>query len=59
MSNLASGRVILKFNNSVLVQKTLNLYKVYELNNCPHDPTNNFTLKIGWYSQISQKSNKK
>ena len=48
MSNLASGGVILTFNNSVLVQKTLNLYKVYELNNCPHNPTINFTLKIGW-----------
>ena len=35
MSNLASGRLILKFNNSVIVQKNfsmlLNLYIVYEL----------------------------
>ena len=42
MSNLANGRVILKFNNYILVQKIssslysnfiLNLYIVYELNN--------------------------
>ena len=42
MSKLTNGRVILKFNNSVLVQKIfssvysnsmLNLYLVYELNN--------------------------
>ena len=55
MSSLANGRVILKFNNSVLVQKRsfslyssfiLNLYIVYELNNTPRNPTNNFPLKI-------------
>ena len=54
MSNLANGRVNLKFNNSVLVQKSfpslysnfiLNLYIVYELNNWPRNPTNNLTLK--------------
>ena len=54
MSNLANGRVDLKFNNFVLVQKSfsllynnfiLNLYIVYELNTCPRNPTNNFTLK--------------
>ena len=42
MPNLANGRIILKFNNSVLVQKNssslysnfiLNLYIVYKLNN--------------------------
>ena len=54
MSNLANGRVILKFNKSVLVQKSLpslysnfilNSYIVYELNTWPRNPTNNFTLK--------------
>ena len=53
MSNLANGRVILKFNNYVLVQKIssslynnfiLNIYIVYELNNWPCNPTNNFSL---------------
>ena len=55
MSSLANGRVILKFSNSVLVQKTfsslysnfiLNLHTVYELNTWPRNPDNNFTLKI-------------
>ena len=55
MSSLANGRVILKFSNSVLVQKTfsslynnfiLNLYTVYELSTWPRNPDNNFTLKI-------------
>ena len=50
-SNLANDIVILKFNNSVLVQKSysslysnfiLNLYIVYKLNNWPHNLTNNF-----------------
>ena len=54
MSNLVHGWVILKFNNSILEQKIfsslysnfiLNLYIVYELNNWPRNPTNNFTLK--------------
>ena len=54
MSNLANGRVIVKFNNSVLVKKRfsslysyliINLYIVYELNNWPHNPTNNFPIK--------------
>ena len=54
MSNLANGRVILKFNNSVLVQKSssslhskfiLNSKIVIELSNWPHNPTNNFPLK--------------
>ena len=54
MSNLANGRVNLKFNNSVLEQGSfsslysnliLNLYVVYELKNWPHNPTNIYTLK--------------
>ena len=54
MPNSINGRVILKFNNSVLVQKSssslyssfiLNLYIVYELNNWPRNPTNNFLLR--------------
>ena len=54
MYDLANGRVILKFNNSVLVQKSssllysnfmLNLNIVYELNNWPRNPINNFPLK--------------
>ena len=54
MSNLANGRVNVKFNNSVLVQINfsslysnfiLSLYIVYQLNNCPRNPTNNFHLK--------------
>ena len=61
MSNLANGRVNLKFNNSVLVQKgfsslfsnfILNLYIVYEINTWLRNPVNNFTLKncLVWYS---------
>ena len=54
MSNLAITRVILKFNNSVLVQKIssslynsfiLSLSLVYELHKWQRNPTNNFTLK--------------
>ena len=54
MSNLANGRVILKCNNSILVQNSfsslysnfiLNLYMVYDFNNWPHNPTNSFPLK--------------
>ena len=54
MSDLANGRVILKFKNSVLVQKSsfslynnfiISLYKVYQLNNCLRNPTNNFPPK--------------
>ena len=50
MSNLANEKVILKFDKSVLVQKNFfsiysnfisNLYIAYELNNWPHNPTNN------------------
>ena len=53
MPNLASGRVNLIFNRSVLVQKssssfysnfTLNLYIVYKLNNFPVNSNNNFSL---------------
>ena len=49
MSNLDHGKVILKFNNSVLVLKIfsslystfiLNLYIVYEINTWPRNPTN-------------------
>ena len=52
---LTNARVILKFNNSGLVQKSssswssnfiLNLYIVYELNNWPHNSTKHFPLKI-------------
>ena len=52
--NLAKGRVILKSNKSVLMQKillhcmatfTLNLHTVYELNNWPRSPRNSFTLR--------------
>ena len=61
MSNLVNGRVILKFNNSVLVQKSssslhsnflLNLYIVYELNNGPCNPTNSFLLKIRLFGTV-------
>ena len=54
MSNLANGRVILKFSKYFLVQNRsstlyssffLNLYIVYELRNSPRNPTNNFPLK--------------
>ena len=54
MPNLANGRIKLKFNNSVLVQKVflhcivtlfLNLYIVYELNTWPGNSTSNFPLK--------------
>ena len=50
MSNLANDRVILKFNNTLLVQKKssafhsnsiLNLYIVYELNSWSRNSTNN------------------
>ena len=55
MSNLANDKVILKFSNSILVQEffsslysnfILNLGLVYELYSWPHQPTNNFILKI-------------
>ena len=55
MFDLANGRVILKFNNSVLVHRGyfslhssffLNLHIAYELNNWPINPSNNFLLKI-------------
>ena len=62
MSNLANGRVNLKFNNSVLVKKKsfsslyskfiLNLYIVYELNTWPCNPANNFILKIVLFGTV-------
>ena len=62
MSNLAYGKVILKFDNSVVVQKKLsslcsnfilNLYTVYESNptNVKCNPTNNYILKIVYLVQ--------
>ena len=55
MSNLNNGRTILKFNNSVLVQKTivivlysnsiLKLYILYELNKWPRNPAINLPLE--------------
>ena len=54
MLNLANVKVLLKFSNCVLVLKSfsslysnfiLNLYIVYDLNNWPRNPTNNFPLK--------------
>ena len=60
MFNLANGRVKLKLNNSVSVQKSfsslysnsiLNLNIVYELNTWPHNPTNNFPLKFDYLVQ--------
>ena len=68
MYNLANSRVILKFNNSVLVHKNssslhsnfiLNLYIVYELNNWPHYPTNNFPLKNYLFGAIKYVRNSK
>ena len=51
MFNLANGKVILKLNNSVLVQKRLSsMYSMFilnlyiELNTWPRNPNNNFTL---------------
>ena len=55
ISNLANGRVILKFSHFVFVKKifslfysnfNLNLYIVYELNNGSRNLTNKLTLKI-------------
>ena len=66
MTNLANGRVSLKLKYLVLVKKKkkknfslcsdfiLNLYKVYELNNWPHNPINNFTLKIISFMQSNE-----
>ena len=60
MSNLANGKVSLKFNNPVLVQKKsssldsnliLNLYIFYELNDWSYNPGNNFTLKSVYLAQ--------
>ena len=67
MSNLANGKVTnLKFNNAVLVQKNLyslcsnfilNLYIVYRLNNRPHNPSNNFTLKNCLFGRVKLSRN--
>ena len=63
MSNLANGRVNLKINNSVLVQKRfsslysnfiLNLYIVYELSTWLRSPANNDTLKNCYLLQSNQ-----
>ena len=64
MSNLANGRVNLKFNNFVLVQKRfffsvysnfiLNLYIVYELNPGHSYPANNFTLKSCFFDTVEE-----
>ena len=67
MPNLSNDRVILKFSNSVLVQKKngvvtfiLNLYIVYELNKWPLNSAYNFPIKIfTWYSQINKNCNQK
>ena len=63
MPNLANGRVILNFSNSILVQKSssllysnfiVDLYIVYELNNWPRNSTNYSPLKkIFLYNQDS------
>ena len=54
ISNLANSKVILIFNNSVLVQKqfsllyinfVLNIYVIYELNTCSCNASNSLTLK--------------
>ena len=61
MSNLANGRVILKFNNFVLVEKNsssfysnflLYSYIVYESKNWWCNPTNNLPLKIFLFSTV-------
>ena len=66
MSNLANGRVILKFNIPVLVQSIfsslysnfiINLYIVCELINGPRNPTNNFTLKNGLFGTVNLTKN--
>ena len=63
MSNLANGRVNLKINNSVLVQKRfsslysnfiLNLYIVYELSTWLRSLANNDTLKNCYLLQSNQ-----
>ena len=63
MSNLANGRANLKFNNSVLVRKSLslshgkfflNLYIAYELNTWPSNPTNDFLLKTILFGTANQ-----
>ena len=66
MSNLAIGKVILKFNNSLLVQINfsslhsnfiLNLYIVYELSTWPFNPTKHFMLSNCLFDTIKLKRN--
>ena len=66
VSNLANGKVILKFNNSALVQIIfsslynnfiLNLHIVYELNTWPSNRTNNFTLKNCLFGTVNLTGN--
>ena len=62
MFNLANDRVTLKFSNSVLVQKKIlycivNLYIVYESNNWPRNPTNNFSLKSCLFGTVKLVAN--
>ena len=46
------GKISIKFSNSSLIQekltftKKINLYLVYELDNWPTNPSNNFAIKI-------------
>ena len=69
-TNLANGRVTIKFNNSVLVQTNsfslystciLNLYIVYELNGWLRNLRNKFVQKklLVWQSQINKKFRQK
>ena len=66
MSNVPNGKVILKFNNSVLAQKKsssfysnfiLNLYIVYELNTQQRNLINNFTLKNYLFGTVKSTRN--
>ena len=61
MTNSANGRLSLKLNNSVLVQKKtsllyisfiLNSYILFELNKWPLYPTNNVTLKNCLFGKV-------
>ena len=64
MSNLAKGRVTLKFNNSVLIQKIffhcissfiLNLYIFFEFITSPRSPTSNCVIKIVYLVRQTKK----
>ena len=61
ISNLANHRVILRFNNSLLVKKSstslysnfiFNLYMVYGMNNWPPNSTNTFSLKSYFFRTV-------